>query len=533
MFVRTWSSHPTYQIRNRTTAQPTAASAPWSPSALRLNSGAIILFLFLGGARVVATSTSKSSDSKLLAYDWSGTQLPETGLPPEAIQDLSSQLGAARREVLDEDLPMFRSGAAVPSKKQPLDAGFIDLPERLLDEYRQDRESSELHQILGAARRLRDEVDRVVVLGIGGSYMGARALMESCAHPYHNELSRGERGGSPRLYFEGNNVDNDSVAALLDLLGRGKVATGVDEAWGIVVISKSGGTLETAAAFRIFFGALLDSCGGDMTQAAARVIPVTGQGSKLAQLTGAIGVQDVFPVPDGVGGRFSILSAVGLLPAAILGLDIVALLEGAAAMNEHFRTAPPGDNRVLDFTGVCHLMEKQRGATIRVLSVWANALEAAGFWYDQLLAESLGKFGLGATPLTVLNTRDLHSRAQQHQEGSRDKLFTNITVDSWRQDALAIGRSQRDQDDLNRIAERTLPELMNAAMEGTGAAYREDGRPTADIRMPNISEFTMGQLFQMLMLATVVEGRLIGVNPYGQPGVEAYKKHMKKILKLG
>jgi glucose-6-phosphate isomerase len=263
------------------------------------------------------------------------------------------------------------------------------------------------------------------------------------------------------------------------------------------------------------------------------VIPVTGDGSKLAQLTTAIGVRDVFPVPDGVGGRFSILSAVGLLPAAILGLDIVALLEGAAAMNAHFRTAPPGNNRVLDYTGVCHLMEKNRGATIRVLSVWAKALESAGLWYDQLLAESLGKAGIGATPITVLNTRDLHSRAQQHQEGARDKLFTNVIVESWRQDALAIGHSERDQDGLNCIAEKTLPEVMVAAIEGTNAAYRDDGRPTADIRMPRVDEFTMGQLFQMLMLATVVEGRLIGINPYGQPGVEGYKNHMKKNLGLG
>ena len=423
-------------------------------------------------------------------------------------------------------------GAEIPLEKQPLDAGFIELPERLLGDYRTNREHSELQHLLTAARRLRDEVDRVVVLGIGGSYMGTRALMQSCAHPYHNELSRGERGGAPRVYFSGNNVDNDAVAALLDLLGRGRATIGTEHAWGIVVISKSGGTLETAAAFRIFFRALLENSGGDLTIAARRVIPVTGDGSKLAKLTREIGVVDTFPVPDGVGGRFSIFSAVGLLPAAILGLDIVKLLEGAAAMNEHFRTAPPGDNRVLDYTGVCHLMELQRGATIRVLSVWSDALESAGLWYDQLLAESLGKAERGATPLTVVNTRDLHSRAQQHQKGARDKLFTNVIVESWRQDALTVERSQRDHDGLNRIADKSLPEIMSAAIDGTNAAYRDDARPTADIRMPHVNEFTMGQLFQMLMLATVVEGRLLGINPYGQPGVEAYKRHMQKNLEL-
>ena len=136
----------------------------------------------------------------------------------------------------------------------------------------------------------------------------------------------------------------------------------------------------------------------------------------------------MFPIFDGVGGRFSVLSPVGLLPAAVLGLDVVKLLEGAAAMNERFRTAPPRENPALDYAGVCRLMEIRRGATIRVLSTWGKRLEAVGLWYDQLLAESLGKNGQGATPLTVVNTRDLHSRGQQHQEGRRDKLITNLVV---------------------------------------------------------------------------------------------------------
>ncbi len=464
----------------------------------------------------------------LLKYDWNGVQLPSTGLAPEALQELAPQLNAARAEVL-ADVELFNNHGPVPTDKQPLDAGFLEMPERLLAEYKEKRDESELGRILTVARRLSESVDRVVLLGIGGSYMGARALMEAGNHPYHNELNRGQRGGVPRLYFEGNNVDNDATNGLLDLL-RGTPATNVDDAWGIVVISKSGGTLETAVALRVFLEALRNSCAHDESLVAERVIPVTGTSGKLFDLAQAIGCPDVFQVPEGVGGRFSILSAVGLLPAAILGLDIIKLLEGAAAMNEHFRSAPPCNNRVLDYVGVCHLMEDHRMANIRVLSVWSKALESVGLWYDQLLAESIGKQERGATPLTVLNTRDLHSRAQQHQEGTRDKLFTNVVLDSFRTDPIAVGNSELNQDGLNAIADRTIPEIMTAALNGTNAAYKDDRRPTADICLPDASEYSLGQLFQMLMLATVVEGRLMGINPYGQPGVEGYKQHMKKNL---
>ena len=222
----------------------------------------------------------------------------------------------------------------------------------------------------------------------------------------------------------------------------------------------------------------------------------------------------------------------GLVPAAILGLDVVKLLEGAAAMNDHFRSAPPAENLVLRYVGVCHLMEAEHGATIRVLSTWGKGLEAVGLWYDQLLAESLGKQQRGATPLTVVNTRDLHSRGQQHQQGRRDKLITNLIVDrrAPRPDPRGA-RSRLDQDQLNALADKTLPDIMAAAIAGTNQAYEEDGRPTADLHLPRLDEASLGQFFQMMMLATVVEGRLIGINPYGQPGVEAYKKHMNANLR--
>lgn len=467
--------------------------------------------------------------TNLLNYDPSVLFLDETGISRGDLRVLAPRLQAAREEVLEEDLRLLAEGV-VPPEKVPLDAAFLELPEKILAEYQADQRNSELGRILTTARRLQDAVDRVVVLGIGGSYMGARALMDACCDPYFNELTRGQRGSRPRMYFEGNNVDNDASQGLLHLLGGGRPAERIEDRWAIVVISKSGTTLETAVALRQFLAALRQSLGGDAEKLAQLVVPVTGTSGKLFDLVQALGCRETFRVPDGVGGRFSVLSAVGLLPAAILGLNVVALLEGAVAMNRHFRTAPPGENAVLDYVGVGYLLEQECGATIRVLNVWSKALESVGLWYDQLLAESLGKNGRGATPLTTVNTRDLHSRAQQHQQGRSDKLFTNLIVDRWRCDPLPVGHSDLDQDALNDLAGKTLPDIMAAAIQGTNEAYRSDGRPTADLHLPQVNEFYLGQLFQMLMLATVVEGRLIGINPYGQPGVELYKRNMNRIL---
>jgi glucose-6-phosphate isomerase len=176
-------------------------------------------------------------------------------------------------------------------------------------------------------------------------------------------------------------------------------------------------------------------------------------------------------------------------------------------------------------------METKRGCDIRLLSTWGKRLEALGLWYDQVLSESLGKHERGAMPLTVVNTRDLHSRGQQHQEGKRDKLITNIIVGKCATNPVAIGKSDLNQDGLNELADKTIPEVLSAATQGTNQAYRDDHRPTAALHLPEINEFVVGQVFQMFMLATVLEGRLIGINPYGQPGVEAYKKNMNAILR--
>lgn len=459
-----------------------------------------------------------------LSYDPRGVYLPEHGITPEDLAALGPELDEARDEVL-ADAQLWADGVEVPPEKRPLDAGFEELPDRLLGDLRTHGDASEVGRIKAAADRLSATVKSVAVLGIGGSYMGARALLEACCPGYYNEQPEVLRGGRPRIYFEGNNVDSDALADLISLL------TSQKDSWGIVCISKSGGTLETAAIFRMLVERLRTAVKGDAAELARRIIPVTGTSGKLFELAKALGCREMFEVPDGVGGRFSVLSAVGLLPAALMGLDVEKLLTGASAMNEHFRNNGPKSNIVLQYVGICHLMETKRGCDIRLLSTWGKRLEAVGLWYDQLLSESLGKHERGAMPLTVVNTRDLHSRGQQHQQGKRDKLVTNVITDKPTKPAPAIGRSDFDQDGLNELADKTLPDVLSAAIAGTNQAYREVNRPTADLHLPQLDEFTLGQLFQMLMLATVVEGRLIGINPYGQPGVEAYKKNMNAILR--
>jgi glucose-6-phosphate isomerase len=467
----------------------------------------------------------------LLRFDPSGSIDPDFGITQHQLDGLAETLDSLRKEMVVTDRQQY-DGGNIPDEKQPLDARFFWLPEEQLAAYENDRQGSELGRIFKVANGMHDEIDAVVVLGIGGSYMGARAMMEACCDPYHNELSRGARGSKPRLYFEGNNVDNDASAALLCRLSAGGYGDSeAEQRFAIVVISKSGGTMEAAVAFRQFLAALESSLGSDASEQLGRlVIPVTGASGKLHDLATEIGCNEIFSVPDGVGGRFSVLSSVGLMPAAFLGLDCIKLLEGAVAMNEHFIHADYADNVVLQYVAVNHLLAQHRNKSIRVMSVWSKALESVGLWYDQLLAESNGKQGLGVTPLTTVNTRDLHSRHQQHQQGDSDKVFNNVIVDSYRCDPLAVGSSARNQDTLNDIADKTLPDIMDAAIRGTNEALRADGRPTTNIILPQIDTHVLGQLFQMLMIATVIEGRLLGVNPYGQPGVEQYKKNMNKNL---
>ena len=427
-----------------------------------------------------------------------------------------------------------RSLATVPPRLQPLQPGFIDLPQALLDQFRRKGEASELGKVHRLAARLRENCDLVVVLGIGGSYLGAKALFDALCHTYHNEMPAKLRIGKPRMYFEGNNLDNDALQDLLELFENTCVEPdNVAERWGVVVVSKSGGTLETAAAYRALRAEAAKYYGPKSKWFKQLLVPVTGPAGKLRDLARADGVpdDDILTIPDDVGGRYSVFTSVGLLPAAVMGLDVRALLLGAAAMTKRFLEEPFDRNPVLQYATVNHLLTTEGKKSIRVTAAWGRKLESVGMWYDQLLAESLGKAGKGATPLTAVYTRDLHSRGQQHQDGARDKVITNLMVRTTKHPPVLVGMADRNEDELNAISRKGYPDLLDAAFQGTNLAYLEAARPTADLVLPVLSEHTVGQLLQMLMLATVVEGRLAGTNPYGQPGVEAYKANMMRILK--
>jgi glucose-6-phosphate isomerase len=475
-----------------------------------------------------------------VSYDYQGLLLPPHEewtpaaeararhfLSPARLKEIQPRLTQVRGQVAAE-----REMQQVPPELQPLDAGFIDLPQKTLDAYRRRGEASELGLVLGHAARLREQTDRVVVLGIGGSSLGARALFEGLCNTYHNELPPDRRLGTPRVYFEGNNVDNDAMQDLLELLENTCVDPEMrEERWGVIVVSKSGDTLETAAAYRVLRRSAAEYYGPRSPWLRRLIVPVTGSAGRLRDLCHADGYGDVLTIPDNVGGRYSVFTPAGLLPAAALGLDVRALLLGAAGMTRRFLEEPFERNPVLQYAAVNHLMAEEQGKPIRVLSVWSKKLQAVGHWYDQLLAESLGKRGRGPTPLTAVQTRDLHSRGQQHQDGPRDRVINNLTVRHPRHAPITIGMADRNEDDLNALNRKGWPDLMQAALEGTKRAYFDAARPTADLIVPTLSEHTMGQLLQMLMLATVIEGRLMGVNPYGQPGVEAYKRHMREALR--
>jgi glucose-6-phosphate isomerase len=450
-------------------------------------------------------------------------------LPAAKLRELTPRIMQVRSQVATD-----RELQSPPPELRPIDAGFIDLPQKLLDQHRRSGDNSTLGRILKISERLRDDVDRIVVLGIGGSYIGARALFEALRSSYHNDLPAKDRPGSPRMYFEGNNVDNDALSDLLQMLQITCVDPDIrEERWGVVVISKSGGTLETAAAYRVFRRELAEFYGNHSPRAKNLVVPITGESGKLRALCLADGYpeENILTIPDNVGGRYSVFTPVGLLPAAAMNLDVRALLLGAAAMTRRFLESPFEHNPVLQYAAVNYLLYTECKKPIRVLSIWSKKLEALGLWYDQLLSESLGKHCLGATPLTTVQTRDLHSRGQQHQEGARDKFINNLVVNTPLQPPIMIGMQDHNEDELNQFNRRGMPDLMNAALRGTNQAYFDAARPTADLTLPVLSEHVMGQLLQMLMLSTVVEGRLLGVNPYGQPGVEAYKRNMQAILK--
>jgi glucose-6-phosphate isomerase len=450
-------------------------------------------------------------------------------LSPTRLKDLAARVMQCRSQVIAE-----RETRNAPVELQPLESGFIDLPQNTLDQFRRKGEASDLGRAIALATRLREQADRVVILGVGGCYQGARALFEALRSSHHNELPPETRLGVPRLYFEGNGFDNDALQDLLDLLQVSCVDPEQrEERWAVVCIGKAGTAFEPAVAHRVFRREAMEYYGLRSSWLRQLFAGVTGPESKLRDLFHAHGHEDaeLLTIPETVNERYSVFTGAGVLPAALMGLDVRALLLGAAAMTKRFLEEPFDRNPVLQFAAVNYLMTEELNKPVRVLSVWSKKLEAVGLWYDHVLAESLSKQGRGPTPLTVVQTRDLHTRGQQHQEGPRDRVINNLVVKNPRAVPIQVQMADHNEDDLNAFARKGLPDLSSAALRGTNLAYFDAARPTADLVIPVLSEHTMGQLLQMLMLATVVEGRLMGVNPYGQPGVEPYRRNMLELLR--
>jgi glucose-6-phosphate isomerase len=306
-----------------------------------------------------------------------------------------------------------------------------------------------------------------------------------------------------------------------------------EERWSVVTVSRSGTSLEPGVALRVFRREATEYYGLRSPWLTKLFAAVTGPATKTRELFKAMGVgeQGLLTVPENVGGRFSVFTPAGLLPAAVMDLDVRALLLGAAAMTKRFLEEPVERNPVLQFAGVNHLMHEELRKPLRVMSIWSRKLEAVGAWYEQLVSESLGKQSRGPTPLTQLLTRDQHVRGQQNQEGPRDRVINNLVIKAPRAVPIMVQMADRNEDDLNQYNRKGLPDIAQSALKAVNQAHWDVGRPTADLVVPTLSEHTMGQLLQMLMLATVVEARLMGVNPYGQPGVESYRRHLHQALK--
>lgn len=448
---------------------------------------------------------------------------------PGRFKDLHPRLMQCRAQMAAE-----RELKSPPPELLPLEAGFINLPQDQLDNLRRKQDASEVGKVLNLAARIREQSDRVVFLGAGGSYLAANALFTALKSGHHNELPPESRLGVPRVYFEGHSADNDALQELLDLLQVTCVDPGTrEERWSVVSISKSGTSLEPAVALRVFRREANEYYGLRSPWHAKLFAAVTATASKLREVFKGMGVADenVLSIPDNVGGRFAVFSPAGLLPAAVLGLDVRALLLGAAAMTRRFLEEPVERNPVLQFAGLNHLMTEEMGKPVRVLSVWSRKLAGVGLWYEHLLSESLAKQGRGPTPLTLVQTRDLHTRGQQMQEGTRDRVVNNLVVGQPASVPIQVQMADRNDDDLNQFNRRGLPDITRAAHEASSKAAFDTARPTADLMVPALSEHTFGQLLQMLMLATVVEARLMGVNPYSAPGVDIYRRGMYQSLR--
>ena len=387
--------------------------------------------------------------------------------------------------------------------------GWIDLPV--------DYDKEEFARIEKAAAKIREDSDVLVVVGIGGSYLGARAAVELLSHPFAGALSAAKRGG-PQIVFAGNQLSSAYLNGLVDLLeGR---------RFSINVISKSGTTTEPAVAFRLLKGLLEKAVGKE--EASKRIYATTDKARGALKTLADSEGYETFVVPDDVGGRYSVLTAVGLLPIVAAGIDIKALMDGAAAERERLMNAPFEENDALRYAAIRNALYRE-GKKVEILANYEPGLHYVGEWWKQLYGESEGKDGKGIFPAAVDLTTDLHSMGQFIQEGERILMETVIAVDDAGKEVL-MTKEESDLDGLNYLAGRTLDFVNKSAMKGTMLAHTDGGVPVNMLHMDALTEKALGELFYFFEYACGVSGYMLEVNPFNQPGVESYKKNMFALL---
>ena len=432
------------------------------------------------------------------------------------INNVSFDYSAAKNFIRAEEIDMMKESTLL-AKKMLVEKrgagseflGWIDLPV--------DYDKGEFERIKKAAKKIQEDSDILIVIGIGGSYLGARAAIESLRHSFYNSVDKDIRK-TPEIYYAGNNISSVYIKDLIDVIG--------DKDFSINIISKSGTTTEPAIAFRIFKKLLVDKYGRE--EAAKRIYATTDKDKgALKDLANEEGYES-FVVPDDIGGRYSVLTAVGLLPIAVSGADIDQLMKGAASMREQCLNNPYEDNDALLYAAIRNVLLR-KGKAIEILVNYEPSLHYISEWWKQLYGESEGKDGKGIYPASVDFTTDLHSMGQFIQDGQRIVFETVLSVDKSPEEIL-IEAEEGDLDGLNYLAGKSVDFVNKNAMKGTLLAHTDGNVPNLLINIPELNEFYLGQVFYFFEFACGVSGYILGVNPFDQPGVESYKRNMFALL---
>ena len=388
--------------------------------------------------------------------------------------------------------------------------GWMELPTNY--------DKKEFEKIKKSAKKIQDNSDVLVVIGIGGSYLGARAVIEALTHTFYAYLPKEQRK-TPQILYVGNNLNPNYINDIIDLIGN--------RDFSINVISKSGTTTEPAIAFRIFREILENKYG--LKEAQKRIFETTDKKKGALKQLADTEKYTTFVIPDNIGGRYSVLTAVGLLPIAVAGIDITKLMNGARFAQEKYVDKSLKYNDCYKYAVIRNLLYKN-SKNIEILVSYEPKLHYMIEWWKQLFAESEGKDGKGIFPTGAEFTTDLHSIGQYIQEGRRNLFETVINIEKSKND-IEIKEDADNLDGLNYIAGKKLDYVNKKAMEGTISAHVDGGVPNIVINMSELNEETLGHLIYFFELAVAMSGNLIGVNPFNQPGVEKYKTNMFKLLK--